>query len=136
MLIDNVVELVLHQHAQDKKHENESWGHASQPRHDIAAVSAALGPRFDAKVTLARLTGLLSSQIGEAVSELHGFRNTAYHGGLRHEGILHSLALFYFDNAPVRHCGPSYHFVVRPERPNLSFPVFLGAERRIDSARR
>lgn len=99
MLIDNVVELTLHQHARAKSSENDLWGRASKPEHDAKLVSAALGPTFDAKVRLARSTEMIAPEVAESVQYLHSFRNTVYHQGKRHEGILHSLAIFYFKNA-------------------------------------
>lgn len=99
MLIDNVVELTLHQYAQDRSYENDMWGRLDPPRNDPKAVAAALGPRFDAKLKLARSKELINNDVFESIQYLHTFRNTAYHRGLRHEGILHSLALFYFKNA-------------------------------------
>lgn len=99
MLIDNVVELTLHQYAQDRSFENDMWGRHETPRNDPKSVAAALGPHFDAKLKLARTKGLLADELSESIQYLHTFRNTAYHRGLRHEGILHSIALFYFKNA-------------------------------------
>jgi hypothetical protein len=99
MLIDNVVELTLHQHAREKASENEMWRHNSSPKSDPKIVVAALGQSFEAKVRLARSTSMVSAAVAENVQYLHGFRNTVYHQGLRHEGILHSLAVFYFQNA-------------------------------------
>lgn len=100
MLIDNVVELVLHQYAQDRNNEINLWSDcASEPIHQSKAISAALGSYFDEKVKLAKLGRILSQPVADALILLHGFRNSSYHRGLRHEGILHSLALFYFENA-------------------------------------
>lgn len=99
MLIDNVVELTLHKHAQDRGSENEMWGRHSPPRHDPRAVTSALGPHFESKVKLARITAMFSSETCDSILYLHAFRNIVYHTGVRHEGILHSLALFYFQNA-------------------------------------
>ncbi len=99
MLIDNVVELTLHKHAQEKARENEMWRHASTPRHDANAIAAAIGPNFDAKVRFARNTGLLSDISAQSIKYLHGFRNTTYHQGRRHEGILHALAVLYLKSA-------------------------------------
>lgn len=87
LLIDNVVELTLHRHAQNRpttKDENSK------------AVAAALTQYFDPKVKLAKVTGMLTEELADSISYLHSFRNTAHHSGLRHEGILHALALFYF----------------------------------------
>lgn len=98
MLIDNVVELTLHQHAQDTSRYSEFRQH-SGPRHDPKLVAAALGSYFDAKVKLARITGLVTGELANTIQYLHGFRNTAYHRGARHEGILHALPLFYARSA-------------------------------------
>ena len=99
MLVDNVVELTLHRFAEDKAGENAMWGGIGKPKHDPDAVAKALGQRFDSKVKLASKLGLVSAGVCQSLLYLHAFRNTAYHRGLRHEGILHSLALFYFRNA-------------------------------------
>jgi hypothetical protein len=98
MLIDNVVELTFHQHAQDKSHENDMWWSRDPSRDEAKLVAAALGRRFDEKVAFARSTEMISAELSQTILYLHAFRNTAYHRGVRHEGILHSLALFYFRN--------------------------------------
>lgn len=99
MLIDNVVELTLHRHAREKAGENEMWGRNSTPKTDPKIVAAALGQSFEAKVRLARATSMLPAEVAESIQYLHAFRNTVYHQGRRHEGILHSLGIFYFQNA-------------------------------------
>jgi hypothetical protein len=99
MLVDNVVELTLHRHAREKASENDMWRHDSTPKNDPKMVTAALGQNFEAKVRLARATDMIPASIAESIQYLHGIRNTVYHQGRRHEGILHSLALFYFQNA-------------------------------------
>lgn len=95
MLVDNVVELALHQFAQDRAGENKT----SPPKNDPKAVTQALGQHFESKVRLARLLGLVSGEVADSIVYLHRFRNAVYHAGLRHERILHALGLFYFDNA-------------------------------------
>lgn len=95
MLIDNVVELVLHENA--KKLSAKSAFGIHHPRIDPNSklVVSAIGKDFNPKVRLAEECGLLSSDEGTSIRNLHMFRNTAHHLGHRHEGILHSLALFY-----------------------------------------
>lgn len=39
---------------------------------------------------------MISAATADSIQYLHSFRNSAYHQGSRHEGILHSLAVFYF----------------------------------------
>lgn len=99
MLIDNVVELTLHKFAQDKDTENNSWRSLDMPTNDPKVVAKAMGQNFDAKVKAAAKFGLIDESTCETLLNLHSFRNTAYHKGLRHERILHSLAIFYFRNA-------------------------------------
>jgi hypothetical protein len=95
MLIDNVVELVLHQHALDISLDAEFHRPWDGPRYDPKLVAGSLGSHFDAKVKLARTTGFITNELAETLQYLHGFRNTAYHRGARHEGILHAIALFH-----------------------------------------
>ena len=96
MLTDNVVELTLHRHAEDTRVHESYSRHASQaPGIDARIVSEALGARFDGKLKLARATGLIDAEMGTTLQYLHSLRNTAYHRGTRHEGVLHSVALFY-----------------------------------------
>ncbi len=101
VLVDNVVELTLHRYVQDKASENELWCKLGEPKHDPKTIEKALGQNFDTKVKGARKLGLLDEVHCESILNLHAFRNTSYHKGLRHEGILHSLAIFYFRNACV-----------------------------------
>jgi hypothetical protein len=96
MLIDNVVELVLHRNAMDMSFEYRFGTDDPESMQRAKVVTDALGPRFDNKVKLARMTNLLTRDTAETVLRLHAFRNTAYHRGYRHETILHSLSLQYF----------------------------------------
>ena len=96
MLIDNVVELTLHQQARERSYENKAWGREEKPKYDPKAVAQALGQAFDAKVKLARITSMVSDPVANSLLCLHTYRNAIYHQGVRHEGILHALAIFYF----------------------------------------
>jgi hypothetical protein len=96
MLVDNVVELTLHRFIQDKAYENEMWRRFSEPKHDQKLIQKGLGQNFDNKARAARKLGLFGESLCESILNLHTYRNSSYHKGLRHEGILHSLAMFYF----------------------------------------
>ena len=96
MLIDNVVELTLHQFVVDKEQENKLWLRLDKPKYDPKAIQKAIGRHFDAKVRFARKYKLIDEEMSASLLYLHNFRNTAYHQGERHEGILHSLSIFYF----------------------------------------
>ncbi|SDC40414.1 hypothetical protein SAMN05192589_102118 [Paracidovorax valerianellae] len=99
MLVDNVVELVLHQHAKDKVMWGQAFASNKQPKPEWKTAVAATGRNFDAKVAYARETQIISAAMADSIQYLHSFRNSAYHQGSRHEGILHSLAVFYFKAA-------------------------------------
>lgn len=99
MLVDNVVELTLHRFAQDRASDNDSWKLLGKAKHDQKVVEQALGQNFDNKVKGSRKLGLLDETLCETILNLHSFRNTAYHRGLRHDGILHSITIFYFRSA-------------------------------------
>lgn len=96
MLIDNVIELTLHKFIQEKAGENEMWRKLGKQKHDPKIITRALGQNFDNKAKGACKLGLIDELTCEAILNLHSFRNTAYHKGLRHESILHSLAIYYF----------------------------------------
>ena len=96
MLIDNVTELILHRFAQDKSHEGEWLSIINKSEIDDKLLNKALGPNFDDKIKLALNQSLISEDMSKSIRGLHIYRNTAYHQGLRHEGILHSLTKFYF----------------------------------------
>lgn len=99
MLIDNVVEIALHRYIQDKASENKLWARIDKPKHDPKIIEQGLRQDFDNKVKAATKLGLVDAQMCQSILNLHSYRNTAYHRGLRHEGILHSLVIFYFRNA-------------------------------------
>ncbi|WP_422097195.1 hypothetical protein [Variovorax sp.] len=95
MLVDNVVELVLHQHAKDKVTLGRAFEANKKPKPEWKTAVAATGQGFDAKVRYARETSMISAATADSIQYLHSFRNSAYHQGSRHESILHSLAVFY-----------------------------------------
>lgn len=125
MLVDNVVELLLHRHAENI---NETYQYDQQIRQGIQRLTDdlpseaqekvpmpgklfckhevtekeirnALGRYFEAKVSLARKTGLIDDAVAGSFNRLHSIRNTAYHAGQKHEWILNSLAAFYISLA-------------------------------------
>jgi hypothetical protein len=99
MLIDNVIELTLHQFVKDKASENGLFEKLNKPKYDSNEIQRAIGPNFDNKVKFAAKYSLISNEICESILYIHTYRNTAYHQGLRHEEILHSLAVFHLINA-------------------------------------
>jgi len=96
MLVDNVTELTIHRYAQDRQGENKLWLALRKPKYDPELIKQSLGQYFDQKVKAAARLGLFSDVLRDSILYLHQFRNTSYHMGYRHEGILHSITLFYF----------------------------------------
>ena len=124
MLIDNVVELTLHNYvygealsnrasvrtytrlaeieqllAEKKGEETKTAKKLSRLIAEQKIIGSGLSQAFDNKVKAASKLGLIDSVRCESILYLHSYRNSAYHKGLRHESILHSLAIFYFRNA-------------------------------------
>lgn len=95
MLVDNVVELTLHKYAEDKSYRYHHLRRAARNAPESRAITAALGPYFDAKIKLALSFDLIVQEEAESLKYLHSIRNAAHHTGARHEGILRSVALFY-----------------------------------------
>lgn len=96
ILIDNVAELALHARIKDIAdieliRRNFSFCNDYQKQ-----LRRALGRGFDQKVRFGVAKEWISQEQGDAIIGLHGFRNTAYHQGLRHEEILHALGIAYF----------------------------------------
>lgn len=98
LLIDNVAELTLHRYAQDEVSKHESFNVSGSLNNTPKSMRKALGQNFEEKVKFAFKQGLIDQYMSQSILKLHSFRNTSYHQGLRHEGILHSLAIFYFRN--------------------------------------
>jgi hypothetical protein len=96
MLTDNVVELMLHQLAKDKKDELKICSYKREEFRHPAALAKALGRNFESKVKFAKIIGTVPDEISETISILHSFRNEVYHIGLQHEAVLPTLATFYF----------------------------------------
>jgi hypothetical protein len=94
MLVDNAMELALHELAEEEQRQHKYDRDLSEDFR--SAMGAALGRHFESKVKFARLTGFLSEEVAHSIVTLHFYRNQLHHRGLMHEEILHSLAMFYF----------------------------------------
>jgi hypothetical protein len=134
MLIDNALELALHQHALERKRELQSSGKENHP--DAALIEEALGQHFDPKVKLGKKSGWLTEEVARTVNILHGYRNQLYHAGLMHESILHALAVFHLRTvcelmATTQDSSLSYGMKMKlPHRAAkyLGMPPFIGKD--------
>lgn len=95
MLVDNVMELGMHQIAEQDAQRSALYRTGSEGD-DSGALKAALGQRFADKVTYLVHRDLINKGEAESLRTLHRFRNEVYHRGLQHESILPSLSKFYF----------------------------------------
>ena len=96
MLVDNVVEITLHQIAKDMQIKVQSWKYRENPYEHVGALSAALGQHFGPKVKFAKLIGKLGDEESETIKILHSFRNEVYHIGVHHEPVLPAISKFQF----------------------------------------
>jgi hypothetical protein len=99
MLSDNLVELMLHQCAKEKRAELKEYSWRAEKFEHEKQLDKALGRFFDEKVKFARLVGRVSDDVSESVRIGHLFRNDVYHVGLQHQEVLPAVAAFYFDLA-------------------------------------
>lgn len=99
MLTDNALELVLHQVAKDERLERSAFWKRDQVYEDVAALEAALGRHFDAKLRFAKPRLPISDEEAETILICHDLRNDVYHIGLQHEAVLPAIAGLYFDCA-------------------------------------
>lgn len=99
MLTDNALELVLHQIAKDERLERSAFWKRDKVYEDAAALEAALGRYFDAKLRFAKSRLTMSDEEVGTISICHDLRNDVYHIGLQHEAVLSAIAGLYFDCA-------------------------------------
>lgn len=95
ILVDNAAELALRARIKSISDTEPSRNSLISVEDYQKRLRRALGREFDEKVKFGVSVGWLSQEQGDAIIRLHGFRNTSYHQGLRHEGILHSVAVSY-----------------------------------------
>ena len=96
MLIDNVVEITLHQIAKDKHNEAQSWKYRDAPYQHADTLGAALRQHFESKIKFARKIGQLGTDDSGSLLIFHSFRNEVYHIGVQHEAVLPTIAEFHF----------------------------------------
>jgi hypothetical protein len=96
MLIDNVVELTMHNLALSYSASNYAAKAFGGVTYDDEIIKRALGRSFDDKANALMHFGSVSSEECESIKILHNYRNEAHHQGAKHPGIINSLASFYF----------------------------------------
>ncbi len=106
ILIDNIIELTLDRFAKDQFYLTEKFGYLAERVEKLKhlknhqnEIKKAQKDYLEPKVKLAKLKGLVTEELAESIKTIHKFRNIAYHQGIKHEKLLHSLAIFHFQNA-------------------------------------
>ncbi|WP_411330816.1 hypothetical protein [Desulfovibrio desulfuricans] len=94
ILIDNAVELALHNYAESYKHNLKKL--YKDDKEKYKKVRKAQGNSFYDKLSLVECDSLITHKHKTSINLLHKFRNEAYHAGLVHDKIMHSLTIFYF----------------------------------------
>ena len=94
ILIDNAVELALHNYAEYYKYDLNDIYTTDKEKYN--KIINSLGNSFNAKVSLAVYDSLIPIEYQTSLNLLHKFRNEAYHSGMVHDSIIHSLSIFYF----------------------------------------
>ena len=97
ILIDNVVELLMHRHCKDifQREAGFDPDPAKPGRYSRAARVRVLGQRFDEKYKFLLREGDLSQQELDFIRICHDIRGEAYHAGLTHDAFIRSLAAEY-----------------------------------------
>lgn len=89
MLVDNSVEITLRKHAWEAGVFNSKMSESGK------AITKEYRD-FCKTVTIAKSTGLISSETAESILFLHKMRNLSYHQGVAYAGVIHSMTIFYF----------------------------------------
>lgn len=115
ILVDNSIELAMHELATTKNEKLNRLSHVIETYPHRKDLEEATGHVFEAKLKFAKLGGLITEEQSRTISLVHDIRNELYHVGLQHEEILPSLACFYFSTVcdilsryPINGFGYSY----------------------------
>jgi hypothetical protein len=99
ILVDNVVELVLHTSCETEILFDDSWDRLAPKRYNAKARAGALGKWFGPKVEFCVGLKVLSRAEAEFIRDVHEYRNELYHTGIHYDDIILPLAWEYFGTA-------------------------------------
>ena len=101
ILIDNVVELIIHKVCAHEISYDDMWIKLGKPRFTPEQRSDATGQRFDKKVKFCKKAKKITAGQAEAIQICHKYRNELYHTGLKYNDIVWDLAWYYHEIATV-----------------------------------
>ena len=94
ILIDNVVELLAHNHCKKVLQDN-CYTRILPPRYPKAIRDDVLGRDFSKKMKFLHGLGLVSAIDLIFILKAHGYRNESYHTGIVHDDIIHAIGWHY-----------------------------------------
>jgi len=97
ILVDNVVELIIHKVCAYEMSYDDMWLKLGKPRYTPEEKSDATGQRFDKKVKFCKKAKKITAGQAEAIQICHKYRNELYHTGLKHNDIVWDLAWYYHE---------------------------------------
>ncbi|MGA2224127.1 MAG: hypothetical protein ABSH41_06780 [Syntrophobacteraceae bacterium] len=96
ILVDNVVELIIHRVCAHETMYDDIWVKLGKPRLTPTQRSDVAGRRFDRKVKFCRSAEKLTSDQTDAILICHKYRNELYHSGLKYDDIVWDLSWYYY----------------------------------------
>lgn len=95
ILIDNIVELLIHKYCEHIVMLDEHSSRWIHPKFSLKQREDARGQRFDRKVKLCKFDGKFTDDQAAEIIILHQYRNEQYHTGLTNDDVIWDLAWHY-----------------------------------------
>ncbi|WP_411725756.1 hypothetical protein [Methyloglobulus sp.] len=109
ILTDNVIELIIHRICLSELSFDAMLVKIGGSRFTSKQRSYARSQYFEPKIKLCKVIGKITSNQFNVIKICHGYRNELYHAGLKYNGIIWDIALFYYDFAiDVFESAPDY----------------------------
>lgn len=95
LLVDNTMELMLHQQCKKAIHADELFRVMGTPKYNAKERERALGQRMSEKIAFCHKLGVITADEGDFIRIGHNYRNELYHVGVRHDLLIYPLAWEY-----------------------------------------
>lgn len=99
ILIDNVVELMIHRICMQEISHDNLWVKLGKPKFTAEQRADAIGQRFDRKVKLCKKIKKINDYHASAILICHKYRNELYHEGLKYNDIVWDISSYYLSVA-------------------------------------
>lgn len=101
LLVDNMVELMLHRQCREAVRADDLLRLISEPKYDAKEREKVLGHHIDAKIKFCRKLEIIDQDEFDFIRTAHEYRNELYHVGMRHDDLLYPLAWEYHSLACI-----------------------------------